>query len=47
VWGMSALLGRLQATNQWRGLLAEYRKDAAPCTELGRIEAEWRTGKAP
>ena len=42
VWGMSALLGRLHATNSWRGLLAEYRKGAEPCTELGRIEAEWR-----
>ncbi len=42
VWGVSALLGRLGATNQWRDLLAEYRKGAPPCTELGRIEAEWR-----
>jgi predicted unusual protein kinase regulating ubiquinone biosynthesis (AarF/ABC1/UbiB family) len=42
VWGVSALLGRLRATNNWRGILAEYRKGAPPCTELGRIEAEWR-----
>ena len=42
VWGVSALLGRLGATNNWRGLLAEYRKGAPPVTELGRIEAEWR-----
>ena len=42
VWGVSALEGRLEATNNWRGLLAEYRKGAPPCTELGRIEAEWR-----
>jgi predicted unusual protein kinase regulating ubiquinone biosynthesis (AarF/ABC1/UbiB family) len=41
VWGMSALLGRLRATNNWRGILAEYRTDAPPCTELGRLEAEW------
>ena len=41
VWGMSALLGRLRATNNWRGILAEYRKGAPPCTELGRIEAAW------
>jgi len=45
VWGMSALLGRLHATNQWRGLLAEYRKGAPPVTELGRIEAEWRSSR--
>ncbi len=45
VWGVSALLSRLEATNNWRRLLAEYRKGAPPCTELGRIEAEWRSSK--
>ena len=45
VWGMSALLGRLHATNNWRGLLAEYRKGAPPTTELGRIEAAWRDAR--
>ena len=43
VWGMSALLGRLEATNRWGDLLAEYRKDAPPATELGEIEREWRS----
>jgi predicted unusual protein kinase regulating ubiquinone biosynthesis (AarF/ABC1/UbiB family) len=47
VWGVSALLGRLEATNNWRSLLAEYRKGAPPSTELGRIEAEWRARPAP
>jgi serine/threonine protein kinase len=42
VWGMSALLGRMNATNRWRAILAEYRENAPPETELGRIEAEWR-----
>lgn len=42
VWGVSALLSRLEATNNWRGILAEYREGAPPCTELGRLEAEWR-----
>jgi len=42
VWGMSALLGRLHATNHWGRLLAEYRKGEPPSTELGRIEAQWR-----
>jgi predicted unusual protein kinase regulating ubiquinone biosynthesis (AarF/ABC1/UbiB family) len=46
VWGMSALLGRLQATNRWGDLLAEYRKGAPPVTELGRIEARWRAGRS-
>jgi predicted unusual protein kinase regulating ubiquinone biosynthesis (AarF/ABC1/UbiB family) len=45
VWGMSALLGRLNATNNWRGLLAEYRKLAPPCTDLGKVEEEWRNNQ--
>jgi predicted unusual protein kinase regulating ubiquinone biosynthesis (AarF/ABC1/UbiB family) len=45
VWGVSALLGRLGATNRWRGILAEYRKGAAPTTELGRLERAWREGR--
>jgi len=43
VWGMSALLGRLQADNNWRGLLAEYRKGGPAVTDLGRIEEAWRS----
>ena len=43
VWGMSALLGRLEATNDWRGLLREYRKGTPPTTELGRAEAAWQS----
>lgn len=42
VWGVSALLGKLHATNRWRGILREYRDDLPPATELGRIEAAWR-----
>jgi predicted unusual protein kinase regulating ubiquinone biosynthesis (AarF/ABC1/UbiB family) len=45
VWGMSALLGRMGATNRWRAILAEYREGAPPATELGRIEAAWREGR--
>ena len=46
VWGVSALLSRLEATNSWRGILSEYRKGAPPTTELGRVEAEWRSASA-
>jgi predicted unusual protein kinase regulating ubiquinone biosynthesis (AarF/ABC1/UbiB family) len=46
VWGLSALLGRLGASGPWRGILAEYRKDAPPVTELGRQEHAWRAGRA-
>jgi predicted unusual protein kinase regulating ubiquinone biosynthesis (AarF/ABC1/UbiB family) len=46
VWGMAALLGRLEATGNWRGILEEYRKGAAPVTELGRSEAAWMANSA-
>jgi predicted unusual protein kinase regulating ubiquinone biosynthesis (AarF/ABC1/UbiB family)/SAM-dependent methyltransferase len=42
VWGMSAMLGRLEARNRWRDILAEYRDGAPPATALGRAEAAWR-----
>ncbi len=45
VWGMSALLGKLEATNRWRAILDEYRIDAPPATELGRLEATWRANR--
>ncbi|MDQ1397232.1 MAG: hypothetical protein QOG64_2491 [Acidimicrobiaceae bacterium] len=47
VWGISALLGRLEATNNWRGILAEYRKGIPPTTELGELEAAWRARVRP
>ena len=47
VWGVSALLSRLEATNNWRGILFEYRRGTPPVTELGRIEAEWRRASTP
>jgi len=42
VWGVSALLSKLEARNRWRGILQEYRHDGPPATELGRTEAAWR-----
>jgi predicted unusual protein kinase regulating ubiquinone biosynthesis (AarF/ABC1/UbiB family) len=42
VWGVSALLGRMHARGNWRALLAEYRKEAPPSTDLGLEEEEWR-----
>ena len=41
VWGVSALLGKLDATGPWRGILDEYRHDAPPATPLGELEARW------
>jgi predicted unusual protein kinase regulating ubiquinone biosynthesis (AarF/ABC1/UbiB family) len=46
VWGVSALLGRIGASNGWREMLAEYRQGRPPSTELGRLEEEWRRGRA-
>jgi len=45
VWGISGLLGRLEATNGWAGIVAEYRKGAPPSTDLGVIEEEWRQSR--
>ena len=42
VWGVSALLGRLGATNRWRAIVLEYRADGPPATPLGELEAVWR-----
>jgi predicted unusual protein kinase regulating ubiquinone biosynthesis (AarF/ABC1/UbiB family) len=43
VWGISAILGKLQAHGPWREMLLEYRLDAAPATELGAAELAWRS----
>jgi hypothetical protein len=32
----------MNATNRWRAILAEYRENTTPATELGRLEADWR-----
>ncbi|MCA1691512.1 MAG: hypothetical protein LC733_04660, partial [Actinobacteria bacterium] len=47
VWGMSALFGRMESTNDWGALLAEYFDGAPPTSELGRAEAEWRERSHP
>ena len=44
VWGVSALLGKLELTGRWRAMLLEYRIDAEPVTDLGRSEHRWRLG---
>ena len=43
VWGMAALLGRLEATGRWRAILDEYRLDTPPVSDLGEAEARWRS----
>jgi len=44
VWGVSALLGKLELTAPWRAMLLEYRVDAEPATPLGHEELAWRRG---
>ena len=51
VWGVSALLGRLEAQGPWRGILDEYRTGGPPATPLGEEERAWaaaaRAGSSP
>jgi hypothetical protein len=41
VWGVSAILGKLQVTAPWRSMLLEYRNDGDPATPLGEQERAW------
>ncbi len=41
VWGVSAILGKLEARGPWRAMLLEYIADGEPATELGAAEAAW------
>lgn len=41
VWGVSAILGKLEAHGPWRGMLLEYLIDAEPATSMGTDEATW------
>jgi predicted unusual protein kinase regulating ubiquinone biosynthesis (AarF/ABC1/UbiB family) len=46
IWGMSALLGRLDAHGPWRAMLLEYRVPGSPpATELGEAEQTWWAAK--
>ncbi len=47
VWGVSALLGKLELEAPWRAMLLEYRVDGPPATELGELELAWRTSSNP
>jgi predicted unusual protein kinase regulating ubiquinone biosynthesis (AarF/ABC1/UbiB family) len=41
VWGVSALLGKLEAEGPWRAILAEYREGAPAATALGELDSAW------
>ena len=42
VWGVNAILGKLEVEAPWRGMLLEYLHDAAPATPMGEAEQAWR-----
>lgn len=44
VWGVSALLGKLEVTAPWRAMLLEYQDSGPPATELGHADLAWRNG---
>ena len=44
VWGVSAILGKLEMSAPFRAMLLEYVADGPPATDLGAAEAAWRAG---
>jgi len=46
VWGVSAIMGKLEATGPWRAMLLEYRTGTGSITELGAAEAHWLSSKS-
>ena len=47
VWGVSAILGKLEVSGPFRAMLLEYLADGDPATDLGAAEAAWRAGAKP
>ena len=47
IWGISAILGKLEAHGPWRAMLLEYTAGGAPATGLGATEAAWQASPAP
>ncbi|WP_158412400.1 ABC1 kinase family protein [Ilumatobacter nonamiensis] len=46
IWGVSAILGKLEAHGPWRAMLLEYTADGPPATDLGAAEADWQSRRA-
>jgi predicted unusual protein kinase regulating ubiquinone biosynthesis (AarF/ABC1/UbiB family) len=47
VWGVSAILGKLEVSGPFRAMVLEYVADGEPATDLGAAEAAWRAGARP
>ena len=45
VWGVSAILGKLEVTAPWRSMLLEYRAAGPPASPLGEAESAWRRSR--
>jgi predicted unusual protein kinase regulating ubiquinone biosynthesis (AarF/ABC1/UbiB family) len=45
--GASSVLAHLYATADWKSVDREIRHDGPPATELGRLEASWRSDRKP
>ena len=41
VWGVNAILAKLEVTAPWRGMLLEYLHEAPPATPMGVAERDW------
>jgi predicted unusual protein kinase regulating ubiquinone biosynthesis (AarF/ABC1/UbiB family) len=44
VWGVNAILGKLDVSGPFRAMLLEYIAGGEPATDLGAAEAAWRAG---
>lgn len=44
VWGVNAILAKLEVSGPFRHMLLEYVADGEPATDLGAAEAAWRAG---
>lgn len=44
VWGVNAILGKLDVHGPFRAMLLEYVADGEPATDLGAAEAAWSAG---
>jgi predicted unusual protein kinase regulating ubiquinone biosynthesis (AarF/ABC1/UbiB family) len=42
VWGVSAILGKLEVEAPWRAMMLEYLHGEAPATAMGVAAADWR-----
>lgn len=45
VWGVSAILGKLQVEAPWRAMMLEYLHGAPPSTPMGEAAARWKSAR--